>query len=54
MVVTRCQWVPANHPLYIAYHDEGWGVPLHDDDKLFEMLDALGRPGGPELEYDSQ
>ena len=26
------------NPLYVAYHDHEWGVPLHDDKKLFEML----------------
>ncbi len=46
MMVTRCQWVPANHPLYTAYHDEEWGVPLHDDDKLFEMLILEGAQAG--------
>lgn len=34
---TRCGWVN-DDPLYIAYHDEEWGVPLHDDRRLFEML----------------
>jgi DNA-3-methyladenine glycosylase I len=33
----RCAW-PGNDPLYIAYHDEEWGVPLHDDRRLFEFL----------------
>lgn len=33
----RCPW-PGNDPLYIAYHDEEWGVPVYDDDKLFEFL----------------
>jgi DNA-3-methyladenine glycosylase I len=33
----RCAWV-GNDPLYIQYHDEEWGVPLYDDDKLFEFL----------------
>ncbi|MEJ2638924.1 MAG: DNA-3-methyladenine glycosylase I [Desulfosarcinaceae bacterium] len=33
----RCAW-PGNDPLYIAYHDEEWGVPLHDDRRLFECL----------------
>jgi DNA-3-methyladenine glycosylase I len=32
-----CQW-PTNDPLMIEYHDEEWGVPLHDDRKLFEFL----------------
>lgn len=38
----RCGW-PADDPLMIAYHDEEWGVPVHDDRKLFEyfVLDAF-------------
>jgi DNA-3-methyladenine glycosylase I len=37
-----CNW-PGNDPLMIAYHDNEWGVPLHDDRKLFEfmILDAF-------------
>lgn len=34
----RCSWVNLNNPLYIAYHDTEWGVPVHDDQKLFEFL----------------
>ena len=34
----RCQWVPENDALYSSYHDEEWGVPLHDDTSLFEFL----------------
>ena len=34
----RCGWVKMNNPLYIAYHDEEWGQPLHDDRALFELL----------------
>jgi DNA-3-methyladenine glycosylase I len=34
----RCQWVPENDSLYCSYHDEEWGVPLHDDRSLFEFL----------------
>ena len=33
----NCPW-PANDPLMIKYHDEEWGKPLHDDQKLFEFL----------------
>ena len=33
----RCDWVGEN-PLYIAYHDTEWGVPVYDDAKLFEFL----------------
>lgn len=35
---TRCAWLNLNNPLYVAYHDQEWGVPQHDDNKLFEML----------------
>ena len=34
----RCSWVKMNNPLYVAYHDEEWGQPLHDDRALFELL----------------
>ena len=34
----RCGWVKINNPLYVAYHDEEWGRPLHDDQELFELL----------------
>lgn len=34
---TRCPWCGID-PLYIRYHDEEWGVPVHDDRKLFEFL----------------
>ena len=34
----RCAWVKMNNPLYVAYHDEEWGQPLHDDRALFELL----------------
>ncbi|NMC62448.1 MAG: DNA-3-methyladenine glycosylase I [SAR324 cluster bacterium] len=43
--VTRCWWCGDN-PLYIAYHDKEWGVPLHDDQKLFEMLILEGFQDG--------
>jgi DNA-3-methyladenine glycosylase I len=33
----RCEWVGAE-PIYVEYHDSEWGVPLHDDCKLFEFL----------------
>ena len=40
--ITRCPW-PGDDPLMVAYHDTEWGVPLHDDRKLFEflVLDAM-------------
>lgn len=37
MPPTRCLW-PADDPLMIEYHDKEWGVPVHDDRKLFEFL----------------
>jgi DNA-3-methyladenine glycosylase I len=42
---SRCSWCGAD-PLYIAYHDEEWGVPLHDDRKLFELLLLEGFQAG--------
>ena len=41
----RCAWCPAD-PLYIAYHDTEWGVAVHADDKLFEMLCLEGAQAG--------
>ena len=41
----RCAWSGAN-PLYIEYHDKEWGVPVHDDRKLFEMLILEGAQAG--------
>ena len=35
--LTRCEW-PGNNELSINYHDKEWGVPLHDDNSLFEYL----------------
>ena len=35
---TRCHWCNVKNPVYIKYHDEEWGVPLHDDLQLFELL----------------
>jgi len=40
----RCFW--AKTPLSIAYHDEEWGVPLHDDNRLFEFLILEGAQAG--------
>jgi DNA-3-methyladenine glycosylase I len=42
---TRCEWC-GDDPLYIAYHDKEWGVPVHDDQKLFEMLILEGAQAG--------
>ena len=41
----RCAW-PGDDPLYCAYHDEEWGVPLHDDRSLFEFLILEGAQAG--------
>ncbi|KAB2024843.1 hypothetical protein ES319_D06G113300v1 [Gossypium barbadense] len=39
----RCAWVtPNTDPSYVAFHDEEWGVPVHDDKKLFELLVLAG------------
>lgn len=36
--ICRCGWCNLRNPLYIDYHDKEWGVPLHDDRRLFELL----------------
>lgn len=41
----RCGWVSSD-PLYLDYHDREWGVPLHDDRQLFEMLILEGAQAG--------
>jgi len=41
----RCAWVGSD-PLYVAYHDEEWGVPVHDDRTLFEFLILEGAQAG--------
>ena len=42
----RCHWAPLGKPRYLAYHDEQWGVPEHDDRMLFEMLVLEGAQAG--------
>jgi DNA-3-methyladenine glycosylase I len=42
----RCDWVPLGDELYVRYHDEEWGVPVHSDRKLFEMLILEGAQAG--------
>ena len=44
MALQRCEW--ATTPLGIAYHDEEWGVPVHDDRVLFEFLILEGAQAG--------
>ena len=41
----RCQWCQG-HDIYVAYHDEEWGVPVHDDRTLFEMVVLDGAQAG--------
>ena len=41
----RCPWC-GKDPVYVRYHDEEWGVPVHDDRKLFEMLILDGPQAG--------
>ena len=41
----RCAWGTSD-PLYLAYHDAEWGVPLHDDRRLFELLNLEGAQAG--------
>ncbi len=45
MSKTRCDWGTTS-PLYINYHDNEWGVPVHDDRKLFEFLILEGAQAG--------
>ena len=45
-MLTRCAWVNLNDPLYVAYHDFEWGVPIHDDRLLFEYLILEGMQAG--------
>ncbi|UCE92191.1 MAG: DNA-3-methyladenine glycosylase I [Methanobacteriota archaeon] len=42
----RCPWADPNDPLYLEYHDKEWGVPVHDDQKLFEFLVLEGAQAG--------
>lgn len=46
----RCDWLNTNNPLYVKYHDEEWGVPVHDDRLLFEMLILEGAQAGLSFE----
>src|SRR5687767_3520758 len=45
-MVIRCEWAPLDQPRYLAYHDEEWGVPSHDDVHLFELLTLEGAQAG--------
>ena len=46
MYKQRCAWVPLHKPHYVRYHDEEWGVPVYDDQKLFELLILEGAQAG--------
>ncbi len=43
--IKRCSWGNSD-PLYVVYHDREWGIPVHDDRKLFEMLILEGAQAG--------
>jgi DNA-3-methyladenine glycosylase I len=43
--LTRCEWA-GTEPLMVAYHDDDWGVPTHDDAALFELLTLEGAQSG--------
>ena len=45
MAIKRCAWA-GNDPRYVRYHDEEWGVPVHDDRVLFEFLVLEGAQAG--------
>ena len=38
IIMKRCNWVNLNNPLYVDYHDNEWGVAVHNDKTLFELL----------------
>jgi len=42
----RCSWANPANPRYLAYHDHEWGVPCHDENTLFEMLNLEGAQAG--------
>lgn len=44
--IKRCSWVGNDKPYYEKYHDDEWGIPVHDDRKLFEMLILEGAQAG--------
>lgn len=44
--ISRCDWALGVNDAYIAYHDEEWGVPVHDDQKQFEFLILEGAQAG--------
>lgn len=45
IIIKRCKW-SSSDPIYIKYHDKEWGVPVHNDRKLFEMIVLDGAQAG--------
>ena len=45
MIIKRCEWANSA-PIYMEYHDKEWGVPLHNDRRLFELLILEGAQAG--------
>jgi DNA-3-methyladenine glycosylase I len=45
-MTTRCSWVNPANPRYLDYHDKEWGIPCHDETRLFEMLNLGGAQAG--------
>ena len=50
--IRRCEWAGPDQ-IYIDYHDNEWGQPLHDDNKLFEML-ILGDAGWAGMDHGAE
>ena len=46
MGLVRCAWTTGSSPAMLAYHDEEWGLPSHDDRHLFELLTLEGAQAG--------
>lgn len=46
MTTPRCSWANPANPRYLDYHDHEWGVPCHDENRLFEMLNLEGAQAG--------
>jgi DNA-3-methyladenine glycosylase I len=46
MILSRCGWANPANPRYLDYHDHEWGVPCHDEVRLFEMLNLEGAQAG--------
>lgn len=44
--MNRCEWADPRHDIYVKYHDEEWGIPVYDNQKLFEFLILEGAQAG--------